>query len=122
MPCQYRAVPAVVSCALSRTRKKAQSSTKCISAGALQGTMRIRYLDWAAPLPDAGCAGAACEAEDTGDAAALAGAPDPGSAERVAAAGAAPVEPGMPPAVGPSERFETIIASDVLYEVWPPLP
>ena len=78
MPCQYRAVPAVVSCALSRTRKKAQSSTKCISAGALQGTMRIRYLDWAAPLPDAGCAGAACEAEDTGDAAALAGAPDPG--------------------------------------------
>ena len=27
----------------------------------------------------------------------------------------------MPPAVAPGERFETIIASDVLYEVRPPL-
>ena len=86
----------------------------------MQGTIRIRYLDWAAPQPDALDASAVCDAGATADVAAAGAAPDRSSAERPAAASAPAAEPGMPPAVAPGERFETIIASDVLYEVWPP--
>lgn len=109
-----------MSCALSRTGKKARFLTRCSSADALQGTIRIRYLDWAAPQPDALCADAACGAAAAEDAAGDGSFPDSSSACCLAAANAAAVEAGMPPAVSPSERFDTIIASDVLYEVRPP--
>ncbi|KAK9833379.1 hypothetical protein WJX81_000333 [Elliptochloris bilobata] len=65
-----------------------------------QGTLRVRFLDWAALQPAAQRASANSE---------LSPAINPNAA-------GAPVEPGMPPSVDPEERFETIIASDVLYE------
>ena len=98
----------------------ASSLTRCSSADAMQGTIRIRYLDWVAPQPNVLIAGAGCGAEAAEGAAGDGSMPGSSPAERLAAASAPAVEPGMPPAVSPSERFETIIASDVLYEVWPP--
>jgi len=100
-----------------------------------QGAMRVRFLDWAAPQPAPPVAGSG-PVPASGSPPLLAGAlaaqPDaPPPMSPAADSGPAPVpgpnpvthpeapaaEPGLPPPMAPHERFDTVIASDVVYEV-----
>lgn len=97
-----------------------------------QGEMRVRFLDWAAPQPAPLVAGsdpvpasgspplspgALATQPDMPPPAADSG-PDPVPAPNPVLFSEAPAaEPGLPPPVAPHERFDTVIASDVVYEV-----
>ena len=99
-----------------------------------QGAMRVRFLDWAAPQPAPPVAGSDAVPASGSQAlspGALATQPDmpppmppaadsnpgPTSAPDLVTFPEAPAaEPGLPPPVAPHERFDTVIASDVVYE------
>lgn len=100
--------------------------------------MRVRVLDWAAavhalagqsaqgaapaghapsPAPGGAMRPAAAAASDAGVLPGAGGKASPAAGEHVHCGSAVAAQPGMPPEVPSDERFATIIASDVLYEV-----
>jgi hypothetical protein len=102
--------------------------------------MRVRFLDWAAaahalagqgaqgpadsgsapsPAPGGAPRPAATAASDVGVLPGAGGEASPAAGEHVRCSSAVAAQPGMPPELPPDERFATVIASDVLYEVRP---